>query len=230
MCRNARDRSFAGGVPDAGRRRMGSGHAAGRRSVIAGPIPQNVTDTQSTIWWETSGPASAIVKYGTDPNNLDQMAQQPWGEQSHSVKLSSLRPNTTYYYQVQRASGEVLKSGQFHTQPSGSQNSRQVRIIDGPRIEFIGQNEAVIAWTTNVPSSAIVRYGTSPNSLTQTAEERWGQTTHRVAVRSLRPNATYYFTVQSGQAQNGAGAVAQSQPGMFQTSVGPEGLKIPYQR
>src|ERR1051325_10689125 len=76
-------------------------------TVIAGPIPQDVTDTGATIWWETSSPSATIVKYGTDPNNLNQTAQQPWGNQSHSVQLSNLQPNTTYYFQVQRPSGEV---------------------------------------------------------------------------------------------------------------------------
>ena len=201
----------------------------GQITVIAGPIPQNVSDTQATIWWETSSPAATIVKYGTDPNNLNQTAQQPWGEQSHSVQLSSLQPNTTYHYQVQRASGEVLKSGQFQTQQSGFQNNQQVRIVDGPRIEFLAQDHAVIAWTTNAPSSAVVKYGTDQNNLSQTAQEPWGQTTHRVTVRGLKPQATYYFTVESGQAQNGGGGEAKSQVGMFQTYVGAEGLRIPYQ-
>lgn len=198
-------------------------------TVIAGPIPQDVTETGATIWWATSSPAATIVKYGTDPNNLNQTAQQPWGDQSHSVKLSSLQPNTNYYYQVQRPSGEVLKSGQFHTEGSGAESNQQVRIVDGPRIEFIAPDHAVIAWTTNVPSSSVVHYGNSPNSMNQTAEEAWGQTTHRVTVRGLQPQGTYYFTVQSGQAQNGGGAVAKSQPAMFQTYVPQAGLKIPYQ-
>lgn len=201
----------------------------GQITVIAGPIPQNVTDTQATIWWETSSPSATIVKYGTDPTHLDQTAQQPWGEQSHSVQLTSLQPNATYYFQVQRPSGEVLKSGQFRTQSGGSQNNQQVRIVDGPRIEYIAPTEAVIAWTTNVPSSSVVKYGTSPVSLAQTAEAPWGQTTHRVTVHGLQKNGTYYFTVESGQARNGGGAVAQSQPAMFQTYVDQGGLKIPYQ-
>ncbi len=198
-------------------------------TVVAGPIPQNVTDNQATIWWETSSPAATIVKYGTDPNNMNQTAQQPWGNQSHSVQISNLQPNTTYYYQVQRPSGEVLKSGQFQTQSSGFENNQQVRITDGPRIEYIAPDHAVIAWTTNVPSSAVVKYGSDPNNLTQTAQAAWGQTTHRVTVRGLQKDNTYYFTVESGQAQNGGGAVAKSQPGMFQTYVQAEGLKIPYQ-
>jgi phosphodiesterase/alkaline phosphatase D-like protein len=198
-------------------------------TVIAGPIPQEVTDTAATIWWETSSPAATIIKYGTDQNNLNQTAQQPWGNQSHSVKITNLQPNTTYYFQVQRPSGEVLKSGSFQTQGSGFEKNQAVRIVDGPRIEFIAQDHAVIAWTTNVPSSAVVHYGTDQNNLGQTAQEPWGQTTHRVTVRGLQPQGTYYFTVESGQAKDNNGETAKSQVGMFQTYVPTEGLKIPYQ-
>lgn len=201
----------------------------GQITVIAGPIPQNVTDSQATIWWQTSSPSATIVKYGTDRNNLNQTAQQPWGNQSHSVQLSSLQPNTTYYFQVQRPSGEVLKSGSFQTQPSGSRNSQAVQIIDGPRIEYIAQDHAVIAWTTNVPSSAVVRYGAGESNLNQTAQAPWGQTTHRVTVRGLQPNGTYYFMVESGQAKNNNNETAKSQVSMFQTYVAAGGVKIPYQ-
>jgi phosphodiesterase/alkaline phosphatase D-like protein len=198
--------------------------------VLAGPIAQNVTDTSATIWWETDQPAPTIVTFGTSPDRLTDVAQQPWGDLNHSVQLSSLRPNTTYYFQLQRSSGEVLQSGQFQTQPSGLQDNQPVRIVDGPRIEFLAQDHAVIVWTTNVPSSAVVKYGASPNSLTQTAQQPWGQTTHRVTINGLQKNGTYYFTVESSQAPNGGGAVAQSQPGMFQTYVEAPGLRISSQR
>lgn len=194
----------------------GSNPHAGQITVVAGPIPQNVTDNAATIWWETSAPAETIVKYGTDQNNLAQTAQQPYGQQSHSVQLSNLQPNTTYFFQVQRAGGEVLKQGQFHTEERGFTQNQAVRIIQGPNIEFIGHDSAVIAWSTNAPSGSIVRYGTDPNNLGQTAQQKWGDTTHRVTIRNLQPGGTYYFIVESGQAQ-GTGSAAKSQTAMFQT-------------
>ena len=191
----------------------------GSITVIAGPIAQNVTDRTATIWWQTSSPAATIVRFGTRPDHLGDIAQQPWGAQSHAVELSSLQPNTTYFFELQRPSGEVLQSGQFHTLASGVQNSGQIRIVDGPRIAYLAPDQAVIEWTTNVASNAVVKYGTDPRALTQTAEEPWGRTTHRVALRGLQKNSTYYFVVQSGEARNGGGALAQSQPAMFQTYV-----------
>lgn len=81
------------------------------------------------------------------------------------------------------------------------QTTQDVRIIGEPRVRFNGNGSAVVTWTTNVPASAVVHYGTDPNNLTQTAEAPWGGTTHSVTVNNLSPGTDYFFQVQSGQAQ-----------------------------
>jgi len=193
---------------------------AGAIKVIAGPIAQNVSDSQATIWWQTSQPSATVVKYGLAPDRLTDTAQQPWGDESHSVQLEDLKPNTTYFFEMLRPSGEVLGTGRFQTQPSGFQQTQPVRIVEGPRIEFLGGDEAVISWSTNVPSSAVVRYGLNPASMSHTAEQPWGQAAHRITISGLRQGETYYFAVESGQTRDGRGAVARSQPAMFQTVGG----------
>ncbi len=97
-----------------------------------------------------------------------------------------------------------------------------VKIIDGPRVEGTGDSWAVIAWTTNEASSSIIRYGTSPNSLNQTAEasyadvENANKQTHRVRINNLKPHTTYYFMVDSGQGE-GTGTEARSSVSQFST-------------
>src|SRR4051794_23557342 len=86
---------------------------AGQITVITGPVVQNLSDNGANIVWNTSAPSETIVKYGTDPNNLSQTAQQPYGEQRHSVQLGGLQPGTTYYFRVVKSTGETLKEGQF---------------------------------------------------------------------------------------------------------------------
>lgn len=46
----------------------------------------------------------------------------------------------------------------------------QAEITQGPKIEGVGDTWAVIAWTTDTGGSTIVRYGTNPNSLNETAQ------------------------------------------------------------
>jgi phosphodiesterase/alkaline phosphatase D-like protein len=179
-------------------------------SVPAGPIAQNVTENSAQIAWDTNSPSSTILKYGTSPNNMSQTAEQPWGATQHKVQIGNLQPNTEYYVSVQTTAGRQLATSAFRTLPPG-QTAQQFQITNGPVVESLGPASAVIAWTTNVPASSTVMYGTDPNNLNQKAEAAWGQQTHRVTVNNLQPNTKYWFQVQSSQAQ-GTGQSAQSQP------------------
>jgi uncharacterized protein YceK len=101
------------------------------------------------------------------------------------------------------------------------------RITASPTVESATENSATIAWSTDTGGSSIVHYGTDPNNLNQTAESPYvtGANTHRVVLRNLKPNTTYYFYVQSTQGQS-TGTAAKSAVGQFQT-LGEAGTKIP---
>ncbi len=96
------------------------------------------------------------------------------------------------------------------------------RITDGPRVEGVGNTWAVIAWTTNTGGSTVVRYGTSANSLSQTAQapysdnEKTQAQNHRVHLKNLKPATTYFFVVDSGQGE-GTGSEAKSSVQQFTT-------------
>ncbi len=96
------------------------------------------------------------------------------------------------------------------------------KLTKPPVIEYVGPTSAVIAWSTNVNSSTLVRYGTNPNALNEKAERPWGGLTHRLEIKNLKPNTTYYFDVESGHAQ-GTGSEAESGKMSFHTP--PKGAK-----
>ncbi len=98
-------------------------------------------------------------------------------------------------------------------------NKQAERITNGPVIEATSSNSATIAWSTNTGGSSVVKYGTDPNNLTQTAEEPYhtGHGTHRVKINNLKPGTTYYYQVVSAHGQ-GTGTEATSQVGQFTTS------------
>jgi phosphodiesterase/alkaline phosphatase D-like protein len=69
----------------------------------------------------------------------------------------------------------------------------------------------------------VVKYGTSPKALNQTAEEPWGgkresngDYNHTVWMKNLKPNTTYYYKVETGQGL-GTGTEADSKTGEFKT-------------
>ncbi|HLK08670.1 MAG TPA: fibronectin type III domain-containing protein [Candidatus Angelobacter sp.] len=91
-----------------------------------------------------------------------------------------------------------------------------VQITHGPVVENVTDTTAEIAWSTNVNSGTALHYGTDPTHLDQNAGMPWGGFTHRVLIKTLKPNTTYYFKAESGQGQ-GTGTLAEAAQASFQT-------------
>ena len=207
--------------------------------ITDGPRVEGVGATWAVIAWTTNTGGSSLVHYGTDKNNLSQTAKAPYSDskktsaQNHRVRIAKLMPGTTYYFAADSGQGEgtgtEAKSdiGTFSTKGTAAGNSASakaapVQITDGPRVEGVGRDWAVIAWTTNTGGSTIVRYGTDQSNLSQTAqapysdnEKSRGQN-HRVRVKNLKPGTTYFFIADSGQGE-GSGTEAKSAAGTFTT-------------
>src|SRR6266436_7575569 len=86
-----------------------------------------------------------------------------------------------------------------------------VRITQGPELELAKDYLTIIRWTTNNPGGTpdhfgIVHYGTDPNNLSQTAKSpirlnpSHSSTIFRVRIQGLKPATTYYYTVESMEA------------------------------
>lgn len=87
----------------------------------------------------------------------------------------------------------------------------RVRIIEGPRIEFTKEHLTVIRWATENPGGSpvhygVVHYGMDLTDLRQTAKSpirlnpRHSYTVFRVRLYGLKPDTTYYYTVDSMEA------------------------------
>ncbi len=91
---------------------------------------------------------------------------------------------------------------------SASPGAARIRIIEGPVIERATEYLTVVRWTTKNPGGSpvhygIVRYGTRPDRLNETAESPIrlnpadATTVFRVRLIGLRAGTTYYFRVDS---------------------------------
>jgi Purple acid Phosphatase, N-terminal domain len=103
----------------------------------------------------------------------------------------------------------------------------RVRIIQGPTIELAREQLTIIRWTTNNPGGSpvhygIVHYGPDPRGLSETAKSPirlnpgHASTVFRVRIDGLRPRTTYYYTVDSMEA-NGKGDGVRSAVKHFTT-------------
>jgi hypothetical protein len=103
----------------------------------------------------------------------------------------------------------------------------QVRITEGPKIELAREYLTIISWTTNNPGGSpvhygVVHYGTDPHNLIETAKSPirlnpdHPSTVFRVRLDDLKPQTTYYYTVDSTQA-NGKSDGGKSSVNHFTT-------------
>jgi hypothetical protein len=107
----------------------------------------------------------------------------------------------------------LLYSTPAATQVSPTTNkAARVRIMQGPEIERADPDFAIIRWISNNPGGSpehygIVRYGTDPTKLNQTAKSpirlnpSHSYTVFRVRIGGLKPRTTYYYTVDSTEAK-----------------------------
>lgn len=197
--------------------------------ITNGPKVEATTDSTATIAWTTNVQASSVVRYGDDRNNLEQtgkLAMAPWGGVTenggvtHRVVVKGLKPDTTYYFEVgsneaKGTGGHIMSSViEFHTQGSSSGGGTVPRITSGPVVESVTANTAVIAWSTNLSGSAVVRYGDNRESLEQTGKMALGTYggqqqnnayVHRVTIRNLKPNTTYYYEAGTNEIKGASG-------------------------
>lgn len=90
---------------------------AGSSTLTRGPYLQMAAPTQMTIRWRSSASEVGRVRYGTDAANLSQFKDEtaaPASPYNHSVTLTGLSADTTYYYSVGTAA-ETLATGTDHT-------------------------------------------------------------------------------------------------------------------
>jgi phosphodiesterase/alkaline phosphatase D-like protein len=110
---------------------------------------------------------------------------------------------------------------------AASNGSGRGQIITGPALESATYDTAIIRWTANTGGGTarhygIVRYGTNPGNLDQTARspnkrnQSLANMTYRVRMDGLTPGTTYYFTVDVAQA-DGIGMGLKSRVNRFMT-------------
>jgi phosphodiesterase/alkaline phosphatase D-like protein len=107
------------------------------------------------------------------------------------------------------AVGSLLSSNPTAAQILPPQKrAERVEIKKGPALELAHDDLAIVRWTTTNPRGddehfGIVRYGTDPEDLNQTAKghirlnRAQPETIFRVRMEGLKPQTTYYYKVTS---------------------------------
>jgi hypothetical protein len=69
--------------------------------VISAVEVTNITETSATITWNTDEASDSRVRFGASEDALTSGAANPAIGTAHSVRLSSLSPDTRYFFEVQ---------------------------------------------------------------------------------------------------------------------------------
>ena len=94
-----------------------------------------------------------------------------------------------------------------------AERATSVKITEGPELESAKDDSAIIRWTSNNPGGTdehfgVVHYGTDPKNLSETAKSPirlnrgHSDTVFRVSLDGLKSKTTYYYTVDSANADD----------------------------
>jgi hypothetical protein len=91
--------------------------------IPADVVVTEVTQNSAKITWATGRETQSVVEYGSTPTALNFFAPETQNTLSHSVDLTLLSPNTTYYFQIRVGDKKFDNGGvpwSFTTKGSGT--------------------------------------------------------------------------------------------------------------
>lgn len=95
----------------------------------------------------------------------------------------------------QNPNGTIATSENATEQRSGINDT--VNIVEGPRVEDVDKNSAVLEWKTNKEAATRVQYGTDQSKLMRHAFEPGGSREHKITLRNLKPGTTYFYAIEN---------------------------------
>ena len=152
----------------------------------------DTTLTIETISWSADVDSYGQVFYGPSQETITQMDYQDMNfTQAHSVQLTGLQPNQTYYYlvNIQDVNGNTLVSSPNLTFATVA---TPPTITSGPTANPT-PNSAEIAWSASVAGSGLVNLGTNAASLGQILSDPTVSQDHALTAQNLAGGTQYFY-------------------------------------
>lgn len=209
-----------------------------------GPVISAVSDSVSgqtaTINWTTDVNSDSFVIYDTDNTFITSKEQgsSNKGSSVHSVELSGLSANTTYYYRVrsERVNGGISTDSTINTFTTGSDDAgtetqvnpggggiliidktdKTAPVITNLETQSLNSGSVKVTWETDEEATSFVEYGLNENyGMTYGS---WGTSTnHIVNLINLKKGTNYYYRAISSDSW---GNLAYSEQGTFYSGEG----------
>jgi len=188
--------------------------------VISSIEAINISAATAKIKWTTDEVANGKIWYSTTTPVVttgDPTKSSSTYVVSHSIQLTGLAANTTYYYVVGSADG----SGNITKATEGSFTTLAVDttapVISSIEETNITTTAAKIKWTTNEVTNSKIWYGITTPVVTTgdpTKSSSDYVISHEIELTGLTANTTYYYVVGSA---DGSGNITKATEGSFTT-------------
>jgi hypothetical protein len=159
------------------------------------------THTAVALKWKTNEDTKAIIRYGTDPDNLNKTKNYRKYVQWHDQFIYDLQPGEKYYFQVEaidRDGNSKIKLVHKSTYTNGTSDLIVSNVEPlSMNSDLIGIRQVIIKWKTNLISKGLVYYGTNPKKLNDRVYTPAGRLNHEATIGDLLSNKTYYFKIKS---------------------------------
>lgn len=155
-------------------------------------------------------------------NNEVFRSNMPTGAVNDSTTASSATTNESIP-RSQAVSPSLLVAGanviavevhQFSPTSSDMRMNLRLRVVEpeaaavdrGPYLQLGAHDRMIVRWRTNIPTSSILKYGTSVGTLDQTLANSTLVTDHSVEITGLATDSKYYYSIGSDTQTFAAGA------------------------
>ncbi|MBI2013636.1 MAG: fibronectin type III domain-containing protein [Candidatus Colwellbacteria bacterium] len=192
--------------------------------VISNVATSDITESSATITWDTDESSNSKVYFSNEANIDVETADSVSSAElvsSHSIDLSELDAETTYFFIVESAdeAGNVSMSEEMSFDTLAVEKPADT---EGPVISNIGvsnrtSTSVTVGWATDEASTSRVFYSTASPIDTETAASVGDAnlvTAHSKNVTGLSPDTTYFFMVES---TDESGNTTQSSTHSFRT-------------
>ena len=100
--------------------------------LVRGPYLQQSSEAGITVRWRTANARDAVLRYGTDRTNLNQIVSETTLSTEHLFALNGLDPNTRYYYSIGDSNGDYTSGDNYFFDthpPKGSATPTRIWVL-----------------------------------------------------------------------------------------------------
>ena len=171
------------------------------------------TDSSAVLSWSTDVPANTSLAYGTTLALGQLTPMQPAMTASHGVVLTNLNRGTTYYFVAVSTGANGVTGYSILFNLTTTALPSLVPVITKVAATSLTTTSATISWTTDVPSTSQVNYGTTSSYGSSSVLDSTVTTSHAVTLTGLAPGTRYVYQLVSASA-NGTSIYGADMPGM----------------